>query len=220
MKQLIDEENSILLYKPYGSPVVHGPPEIDKLPNSKDLFMLGIQTDRQKRLMEELAGKIVVVDETHGTNAYKYQLLTVLVVDDNRRGWPVGHLITSKSDAQTLQFFFKCLKINTDVDINCVITDDDAALINAMNLGFSEQVRHLLCIWHFESVGKEYKSQPNCGVCKYNGPAKSGQFICVKCKIPVHPSSGCSVNRQGTVEQIPGDSFRQCFSCFLGKYWC
>jgi len=133
--QLIEKEDCILLYKPYGTSVVHGPPEIDNLPDSKDLFMLGIQTKRQRKLMEDLAGKILVVDETHGTNPYNYQLLTVLVVDENRRGWPVGHLIISKSDEYTLQWFFKCLKI--DRDINCVITDGDAALINGMELGFS-----------------------------------------------------------------------------------
>ncbi|KAJ1528131.1 hypothetical protein ONE63_008045 [Megalurothrips usitatus] len=139
----------VLIYKPYGGKVVYGPEDIDELPDSHDLFMFAFQTDRQLDLMRKHGSKILIVDETHGTNHYKYQLLTVMVVDENRRGWPVAHLITSKSDGNTLKFFFQTLKsCCDDVPLNCVITDDDPALINAMEAGFSERLRHLLCKWH------------------------------------------------------------------------
>ncbi|KAK3922642.1 Protein HIR1 [Frankliniella fusca] len=68
--QMLDGEDasSVLIYKPYGSKVVHGPPEIDQLPNSSDLFMFAMQTERQSDLMKNHCGKIIIVDETHGTN--------------------------------------------------------------------------------------------------------------------------------------------------------
>ncbi|KAE8737484.1 hypothetical protein FOCC_FOCC017052 [Frankliniella occidentalis] len=149
-KASILTKNSILIYKPYKRKLVHGPPEIDKLPNSDELFMFAFQTERQPDLMKRHCSKILVVDETHGTNQYKYQLLTVIVIDDDRRGWPVAHLITSKSDHHTLQYLFKALKsrIGEEVSVNCVITDDDPALINAMSLGFAVPLTHLLCKWH------------------------------------------------------------------------
>lgn len=100
--------NNILVYKPSGADVVHGP---EGIPNSQDLFMLGIQTQRQLDKIKEHSGTILIVDETHGTNPYKNQLLTCLVVDNNRRGWPVADLITSKSDAETLRFFFQTIKV-------------------------------------------------------------------------------------------------------------
>ncbi|KAJ1530152.1 hypothetical protein ONE63_005083 [Megalurothrips usitatus] len=89
-----------------------------------------------------------------------------MIIDDNRRGWPVAHLITSKSDAETLQYFFKALKANVpagvELDINCVISDDDAALINAMDLGICGslgKLRHILCKWHLlRALKKNLKS--------------------------------------------------------------
>lgn len=150
VEQLSKEEDCIVLYKPFNHEVKHGPKEIDHLPDSKSLFMLGIQTKRQAKLLAEHCHKIVLVDETHGTNHHKYQLLTLMVIDDNRRGWPVAHLITSKSDADTLQFFFKALKVQLpdDLQFNCIISDDDPALINSMNKGFGQNLRHILCKWH------------------------------------------------------------------------
>uniref|UniRef100_A0A8D9BJ78 C2H2-type domain-containing protein n=1 Tax=Cacopsylla melanoneura TaxID=428564 RepID=A0A8D9BJ78_9HEMI len=47
VKQLIDEEK-VVLYKPYHSKVLHDPAAgIDELPESQELFMLGLQTPRQ-----------------------------------------------------------------------------------------------------------------------------------------------------------------------------
>lgn len=155
--QLMDkEEESVLVYKPRGSSVVCGPKEINDLPDSEELFMFGFQTKEQLELFKRHCNKVVILDETHGTNQYKFQLLTVMVVDENRRGWPVAHLITSKSDADTLQFFFQELKsrLGDEVSINCVITDDDPALINGMNQGFSASLKHILCKWH---VFKNFK---------------------------------------------------------------
>lgn len=147
---LIEKEDSVLIYKPYNSDVVHGPEEINHLPNSKELFMFAFQTERQLELMKKHGSKILIVDETHGTNQYKYELLTAMVIDENRRGWPVGHLITSQSDAPTLKFFFQCLnsRVGQEDAVTCVITDDDAKLINAMEDGFSKKLKHLLCKWH------------------------------------------------------------------------
>lgn len=112
-------------------------------------FLTGLQTPRQLELMKEHCGKIFMVDETHGTNQYKYKLLTCMVIDSNRRGWPVAHLISSKSDAPTLKFFFSALKELGGADnVTTVITDDDAALINGITEGFSKDLCHLLCKWH------------------------------------------------------------------------
>lgn len=77
-----------------------------------------------------------------------------------------------------------------------------------------------------EFLGKKTESlinnvpegQPNCMVCKYNGKPMTRQFVCDTCQTPVHALSGCSVNREGSSESIPGDPFRQCFTCAFGKH--
>ncbi|KAJ1518917.1 hypothetical protein ONE63_011474 [Megalurothrips usitatus] len=165
-KSAVLTKDCVVLYKRYNADVDIRPKKINTLPNHKELFMLGIQTKRQAQLMADHCHKILLVDETHGTNHHKYQLLTLMIIDDNRRGWPVAHLITSKSNAETLQYFFKALKANVpagvELDINCVISDDDAALINAMDLGICGslgKLRHILCKWHLlRALQKNLKS--------------------------------------------------------------
>lgn len=139
--------NPVLIYKPEGEKLVNGPKEAENLPD--DVFMFGIQTKGQLQMMEKHGRVILVIDETHGTNDCGFRLLNLMVRDEFNLGYPVGHLITSKSDEATLQYFFKAIKERSpNMDINCCITDDDAALINGLEAGFGCKIWHILCIWH------------------------------------------------------------------------
>jgi hypothetical protein len=151
----IEDPNKVIIYKPLGQNCVVGPAEVNNLPDANKLFMFGFQTKAQRELMIK-ENTILIIDETHGTNQYGYRLLTCLIRDDNNSGWPVAHLITSRSDADTLQYFFKSLKEKCpEMTVNCVITDDDGALINAVKLGFEEsEIKHILCKWHLHKSWK------------------------------------------------------------------
>lgn len=157
-KLMKEDSNLVLIYKPLGGPVEIGPRD-DSLGMQNDLFMFGFQTSQQLALMKEYAKNILVVDETHSTNQYDYQLLNLVIVDDNRKGWPVAHLITSKSNETTLGAFFAAVfeKI-PEIQLNCVITDDDPKLINAMEASFGAPIRHILCKWH---LSRTFKKQLN-----------------------------------------------------------
>lgn len=147
---LEEDPNKVLIYKP-----LTGHSDIDSLPKSEDLFMLAIQSEEQRELMLQEASTILIVDETHNTNQYGFKLLTCLVADSNNSGWPVAHLITSRSDAATLKYFFYSLQEKCpELMINCVITDDDDALINSINFGLNKNVRHILCKWHLDKIWK------------------------------------------------------------------
>jgi hypothetical protein len=144
-----EKHNPVILYKPLGSECLEGPSEVCNLPDADDLFMFAIQTKAQEDLLKQGSSKAVLVDETHNTTQYDLKLLTVMVPDQNNRCWPVAHLISSRSDAVTLQYFFIALKNRCpDLNISCVLTDDDPALINSMELAFGKELRHLLCLWH------------------------------------------------------------------------
>lgn len=88
--------------KPLGRNVVVGPNEIYYLPKADELFLFRMQTQRQLNLMKRYCPIIFVVDETLGINQYQFKLLTCPIIDDNRQGGPVAHLITNKSNAETL----------------------------------------------------------------------------------------------------------------------
>ena len=51
-------------------------------------FLLALQTQFQKEMFEKYAQKLICVDATHGTTAYDFQLVTVLVTDDYNEGIP------------------------------------------------------------------------------------------------------------------------------------
>lgn len=70
----------VLLYKPQGE-VMH---EYPGLP--KESFILAIQTEFQMQLFRENSEKILCIDATHGTNAYRFKLITCLVPDKFRQG--------------------------------------------------------------------------------------------------------------------------------------
>ena len=53
---------------------------------SQDAFLLAIQTEFQRQLYEQHAHKVLCIDATHGTNAYRFKLITVMVADDYGQG--------------------------------------------------------------------------------------------------------------------------------------
>ena len=52
----------------------------------KDAFLLAIQTDFQRQLYQQHAHKVLCIDATHGTNAYQFKLITVMVANDYGQG--------------------------------------------------------------------------------------------------------------------------------------
>ena len=51
-----------------------------------DAFLLAFQTDFQRELYQQYAHKVLCVDATHGTNAYRFKLITVMVADEYGEG--------------------------------------------------------------------------------------------------------------------------------------
>lgn len=145
-----EQYDPILIYKPFGEDIVIGNIEMKSLPDFHDLFLFGFQTREQRDCLKEFATKILCVDSTHCTNQYGYQLLNLVVQDETRKSYPVGHLISSRMNEQVLHFFFAAVKEKCpDLVINAVMTDDDNAPWNAIVSVFgSSFTRHLLCTWH------------------------------------------------------------------------
>ena len=72
----------VLLYKPQGN-------ESEKYPSlRKDSFILAVQTEFQMKLYQEFSNKILCIDATHSTNAYRFKLITCLVQDEFNQGCP------------------------------------------------------------------------------------------------------------------------------------
>ena len=52
----------------------------------------------------------VAIDSTHGTNAYNFQLTTVMVIDDHGEGYPAAFCYSNRVDEVAMALFFTAIK--------------------------------------------------------------------------------------------------------------
>ena len=75
--------NPVLMYKPQGTVS----PDYPTL--SEETFVLAIQTEFQQHLFRRHCSKILCIDATHSTNAYRFKLITCVVADEHGQGIPI-----------------------------------------------------------------------------------------------------------------------------------
>lgn len=152
-----EPSNPFILFKVAEGEVAIGPAEIQEFVTSSDLFLLGIQTPEQQRIFAHKAGEILSINVAYGTNRYDYPLLTITVPDEYHRGYPVAHFVSNLMDVNSLICFFLALKQrNSNVEVTCIITNDDPVLYEATETVFGTQFRHLLCLWHVNLTFQNY----------------------------------------------------------------
>ena len=98
---------------------------------TKDDFMLIVATNDQLEMLKDCAPKtsFISCDATHGTNAYDYKLITVLVEDETGHGVTVAHCICNKEDTACLTIFFKeLLDLAGPLKISYFLSDDAPAV--------------------------------------------------------------------------------------------
>lgn len=134
--------NPVLRFKRQGEKSTHtGGVELND-------FIWGIQTEFQQGMFVQYANKLVCVDATHGTNAYGFQLITTLVIDDCDKGIPVARLISNKESRDVLRVIFSSIREKCgDVKTEIVMTDDAEAYHNAWISAFSRPDKKLLSSW-------------------------------------------------------------------------
>ena len=148
--KLNSETDPILLFKPQYS--------LDPtMPLSKDDFMIVIMTNEQAEMYNKFAERVLCIDATHNTNMYSFQLITLMVIDEFRKGYPVAFCISSREDTHTISIFLDAVKKRCpNTPIKILISDNDHCGINAAKATFGPQIEHYLCIWH---VLKKWKTQ-------------------------------------------------------------
>ena len=68
---------------------------LDSNLDSKDC-MIVIRTPLQAHMFQAFGhNRVVCMDATHGTNAYRFRLITLLIVDDFGEGMPVAWCIST-----------------------------------------------------------------------------------------------------------------------------
>lgn len=133
----------ILIFKPQGKrDEEHGLPE--------EAFVLAIQTQFQRELYQKFAVTIMCIDSTHGTNQYRFKLISVVVPDDQGKGTkslsiqilsilkaialfigqPVGWCISDSETSVIIKIFLEHMKARSpNTIIRTLMTDDGNFII-------------------------------------------------------------------------------------------
>ena len=90
-------------------------------------FVLVLMNDGQLKKLRKFAD-IVCMDGTHGTNQYNFELTTVLVLDENREGFPCAFLISNRADTEIMTFFLKIIS-SFSGPVNCQVFMTDITSI-------------------------------------------------------------------------------------------
>lgn len=75
-----EPHDPILIYKPQGT-------VMDEYPKlRKESFVLAVQTKFQMELYQKFSSRILCIDATHSTNAYRFKLISCVVPDEFNQG--------------------------------------------------------------------------------------------------------------------------------------
>ena len=90
--------------------------------------------------------------DTHGTNIYHFNLITVVVIDEYGEGILVAWMLSNREDTISLIPFFEAIKGNSSVITPSWFMSNDADnYINAWKAVFNEgDTKKILCAWHID----------------------------------------------------------------------
>ena len=117
----LERQNAILIFKPSGFITLKIGPTDCLQYLSVEVFVLGFQTEEQVKAMEKGKDSMLFIDATHKTNIVGYQLLNVLVKDEEGKGYPVAFFLLSDVKSETVSACLLALKIRTPTFLPKVI---------------------------------------------------------------------------------------------------
>ncbi|XP_049946597.1 uncharacterized protein LOC126440333 [Schistocerca serialis cubense] len=110
----------------------------------------------QCEILKKYGSDSICIDGTHGTNGYRFELITLLVLDDMRQGFPCAFLISNRSDQDVLSLFFNEIKTKVEkVRPQVFMSDLGESFYNAWLSQMEEPVRRLYCSWHTDRAWRK-----------------------------------------------------------------
>ena len=139
--------NPILLFKPQGEEQDN---EMDNF--DKNDFILCVQTEFQRDMLQAFGNDTICIDATHETNAYDFNLITIVVIDEYGEGIPVGWMLCNRKDSMAIIPFFAAIKQRCGIlSPSWFMSDDSDNFFNAWKGIFGEQrTKKIICAWHVD----------------------------------------------------------------------
>lgn len=103
-QQLLGVDSSVIFYKPQGA--LH-----ENLSPSD--FLIVLMTPFQLEMAKKFINYKALIDSTHGTNKYDFQLTTLMTVDEFGVGCPVAYCLSTRTDVTSMEIFLNAVKERT-----------------------------------------------------------------------------------------------------------
>jgi len=145
-QQELDSSDRCLLYYKRPGQADSSYPEVPVLH-----FIAVVQTQYEREMLRKHGSKGVCIDSTHGCFAEDViKLTTLLVLDENERGIPVGHCFLSSEDTASCKVFFDVLRGQLeDLEVQWFLSDDADAFFTAWSeILPNSPAQKTLCTWH------------------------------------------------------------------------
>lgn len=143
------QNSPILFYKSQGVPS-----EYTFLSTSD--FVLILMTNAQSEILKKFGPDSICLDSTHGVNAYGFELITLLVLDDLHQGFPCAFMFSNRCDQPVLSMFFALIKQHAGCIVPKVFMSDMAeAFYNAWKEVMGVPTMRLFCAWHVDHAWRK-----------------------------------------------------------------
>jgi transposase-like protein len=104
--------------------------------------------DARSRAVYEDFGDVIIFDTTYLTNRYEMPFAPFMGVNHHGQSILFGAALISSENTETFVWLFKTwLKCMNGRSPKAIITDQDRAMKNAINIIFPN-AHHRLCLWH------------------------------------------------------------------------
>ena len=96
-------------------------------------------------MLKKFGRNVIYMDSTHGTNAYQFLLISVIVLDDFGEGIPMAWAISNTEVTGTLVQHFTAVKERVgNIKPELFMSDDADALYNAWQIVFGGEEAFVL----------------------------------------------------------------------------
>ncbi|CAN0274374.1 unnamed protein product, partial [Scytosiphon promiscuus] len=117
-----------------------------KTDSEKRITCVFFATPEQVELLTQY-GSVIIQDNTFNTNAYKYQLCLVVVVDKENRTQIACQALVLRERTEDFVFIFECVAEMGKKHPKVIFTDADKAATAAIAQVFPKSL-HKYCIFH------------------------------------------------------------------------
>ncbi|XP_065211619.1 uncharacterized protein LOC135839492 [Planococcus citri] len=138
--------------------VLKDPPE-SCLFSEHDFVMVYVDSTQKQKLKLFAEGGVICMGSTPDTNPYNFMLFTIMVLNLNNEGIPVGYALSTRNDEVSVTLFLRCIHtIIGDTQIKTFMSNMDSVYYNCWSKIFPVPETWLYCSKEVTQCWKQHLS--------------------------------------------------------------